>query len=77
MAAEAPRGGPADEMPLAVKGVVDRRMAGEETLGRALAFEELLLPLPASDRKMGVLRPIVLPEPAWAMEMPQGSVSPD
>ena len=58
-------------MSLGVKGVVDRRMGGEETLGRGLAFEELLLPLPPSDRKMGVLRPIVLPEPTRSMKMAQ------
>ena len=58
-------------MALYAEGVVDRRVGGEETLGRGLALAELLLPLPSSDLKMGVLRPIILPKPTGSVKMAQ------
>ena len=51
-------------MSLDVEGVVDRGVGGEETLGRALGFEALLLPFSSSDWQMGILDPIVLSQAA-------------
>jgi hypothetical protein len=36
-----------------------------------LGFEPLLLPFSSSDRQVGVLNPVVLPEPARPVQMPQ------
>lgn len=61
--------GPRNQMRLKVEGVVDRTVAGEKTLGRALGFESLLLSFSSSDHEVGVLRPIVLPHPTGLMTL--------
>lgn len=55
--AEAAEGRSADQVTL---GVVDCRVGGEESLGRRLALEQLLLPHPSSDRQVLALRANVL-----------------
>lgn len=61
-------------MSLGVEGVVDRCVDGEKALGGGLALEELLLPLPSSDWQVGVLRPVVLPEPSRLMQVAQAQL---
>ena len=58
-------------MALDVEGVVNRRVGGEESLGRGLGFEPLLLSLSSSDRQVRVLCSIVLPKPAGSVQVAQ------
>jgi hypothetical protein len=43
----------------------------QETLSGGLAFEALHPSLPLTDRKVGVFRSVVLPEPSWSMKVLQ------
>lgn len=61
-------------MSLDVEGVVDRGVGGEEPLGGGLALEALLLPLSSSDWQMGVLHPIILPQPARSVEIAKAEI---
>ena len=56
-------------MTLDVKGVVGRGVEGEETLGRRLRFETLLLSFSSSDREVGILDPIILAKSARAVKV--------
>ena len=49
-------------MTLDGKGVVNRGVGRDETLGLALGLEALHLSLSSPDRKMRVLGPVVLPQ---------------
>ena len=50
-------------MALDIEGIVDRRVGDGESLGRGLGFELLLLALSSLDREVGVLNPVILPQP--------------
>jgi hypothetical protein len=52
---ELAKGGSADQVGLDVEAVVDGGVGREETLGLALRFEPLHLPLSAADRQVRVL----------------------
>ena len=54
-------------MALEIEGAVDRAVGGNEALGLALGFEALHLPLSSSDRKMGILDPVVVAKPTRSM----------
>lgn len=63
--------GAGGEMTLGVGNVIDRRMDGEESLGRALAFEALHFALSPADWKMRILRPVALSHPSRLMLLAQ------
>ena len=58
-------------MPLGVGDFVDRREGGEESLGRGLGFEPLLLAFSPADRHLRILDAVVLPEPARPVQVPR------
>ena len=62
-------------MALDVEGVVDRGVGGEETLGRGLGFEALLLAFSSSDRQVGVLDPVVFLQPARLVDLSPAELS--
>jgi hypothetical protein len=56
-------------MALVVEDIVDGTVGGKKALGRALRFEPLLLALAPADRKVPMLRPLVLAQAARMMAL--------